>query len=308
MKRLIAACAATLSLALAGPASAAPAKPQGTTVPTPQRFTVEVIGKGPDVILIPGLMSPREVWRAEAERLKARHRVHLVQIRGFGDDAGINASGPVLAPFVAELGEYIVREKLHKPAVVGHSLGGLAALMLGADKPELPGRIMAVDALPFFPVLFDPAATVQSAAPQAEQMKAAILARGKDWKAPLTRPDCSAATGLAPLVPGAMSRTMAGQCLVRGWGAASDPRVGAQAMADDMTTDLREAIAKIAVPLTVVYAADSRIMPDEGFAALYRTNYAKAAAVRLVPVADSLHFVMLDQPTAFAAAMNEFLR
>ena len=33
------------------------------------RLSVEVVGAGPDVILIPGFASSREVWRAEAERL-----------------------------------------------------------------------------------------------------------------------------------------------------------------------------------------------------------------------------------------------
>ena len=32
------------------------------------RLSVEVVGQGPDVILIPGLASSREVWRAEATR------------------------------------------------------------------------------------------------------------------------------------------------------------------------------------------------------------------------------------------------
>lgn len=44
------------------------------------RLSVEVIGSGPDVILIPGLLSSREVWRPLAERLAATHRAHLVQL------------------------------------------------------------------------------------------------------------------------------------------------------------------------------------------------------------------------------------
>src|ERR1700754_235231 len=47
------------------------------------RLSVKVVGQGPDVILIPGFGCSREVWRTEAERLKATHRVHLVQLAGF---------------------------------------------------------------------------------------------------------------------------------------------------------------------------------------------------------------------------------
>lgn len=34
---------------------------------TPSRFTVDVRGDGPDVILIPGLGSSRDVWAAQVE-------------------------------------------------------------------------------------------------------------------------------------------------------------------------------------------------------------------------------------------------
>src|SRR3546814_19790556 len=42
-----------------------------------KRVTIKVEGKGPDVVLIPGLSSPRAVWDATAERLKGRYRLHL---------------------------------------------------------------------------------------------------------------------------------------------------------------------------------------------------------------------------------------
>ncbi len=308
MTRIIAAaCAAALAFTLAAPALAGKVAAREATRPAPQRFSVEVIGTGPDVILIPGLISPRAVWRPEAAQLKARFRVHLVQIRGFGDDPGLNAEGPVLAPFVAELARYIAGQRLNHPAVIGHSMGGLAAMMLAADYPDLPGRILVVDAVPFLPALFDPAATVASSQPQAEQMKMAMLASARH-PAPITGTgDCAGLTGDAPLMRGTMARTNAAQCTVRQWGAASDPRVGAQAMVDAMTTDLRERIARITAPLTVVYAADSRLMPPEDFAALYRSNYARAPAARLVAVKDSLHFIMLDQPEALDRAIRIFL-
>src|SRR3546814_8973504 len=73
-----------------------------------KRITIEVEGDGPDVVLIPGLSSPRAVWDKTAEQLKGRYRLHLVQVRGFGgDDAGINAAGPVLEPMMQEVADYI---------------------------------------------------------------------------------------------------------------------------------------------------------------------------------------------------------
>ena len=42
--------------------------------------------------------------------------------------------------------------------------------------------------------------------------------------------------------------------------------------------------------------------------ALYRGAYAKAPRVTYAPVADARHFVMLDQPAAFAKALDDFLK
>ena len=126
------------------------------------------VGTGPDVILVPGLSSPRAVWTATAERLKATHRVHLVQLKGFGEPAGANASGPVLQPFVDELAAYISDNRLDRPAVIGHSMGGLAIMMVEIDHPGVTGKLMVVDALLPFTALVRSAASVDSLRPQDE--------------------------------------------------------------------------------------------------------------------------------------------
>lgn len=109
---------------------------------TPTRFTVTVEGQGPDVIMIPGLASSADVWRPAADKLKAHYRVHLIQVSGFaGTPPRANASGPVLAP---------LRDELDHPTIVGHSLGGLLGLMLADSSPDVVGKLVVVDALPFF--------------------------------------------------------------------------------------------------------------------------------------------------------------
>ncbi len=111
-----------------------------TFVPT--RFTVVdegTVGK-PDVVLIPGLSSSRSVWDAEAKLLAPNYRMHLVQVDGFaGAPAGVNATGPMLPGIVEELHGYIAAAGM-KPVVVGHSLGGLLALMLADNIRGMYGR------------------------------------------------------------------------------------------------------------------------------------------------------------------------
>ena len=81
-----------------------------------------------DVILIPGLASSREVWRATADRLKATHRVHLVQLAGFAGEPWTHGDGAFVQPAVDELARYAAT--LNRPAVIGHSMGGMTGVML----------------------------------------------------------------------------------------------------------------------------------------------------------------------------------
>jgi pimeloyl-ACP methyl ester carboxylesterase len=74
-----------------------------------------------------------------------------------------------------------------------------------------------------------------------------------------------------------------------------------------MTTDLRGDMGAIATPMTVVYPWSEARMAKTRADAFYRAQYAKAPHVTYTAVGDSGHFVMLDQPQAFAAALNAFL-
>jgi pimeloyl-ACP methyl ester carboxylesterase len=75
-----------------------------------------------------------------------------------------------------------------------------------------------------------------------------------------------------------------------------------------MTTDLRPELSRISAPLTVIYAYDARYgVPAERIDATFRSAYAGAPQARFERIDDSFHFVMLDQPAAFAAAVARFL-
>jgi pimeloyl-ACP methyl ester carboxylesterase len=158
----------------------------GQAIPTvPTRFSVVVegvgSGKGTDVILIPGLSSSRDVFAAEAKFLTANYRLHLVQIAGFaGDPAGPNATGPILTPVVEQLHQYIIDNKLQHPAIIGHSLGGLLAPMLAQAHPEDVSKLLIIDSLPFYALVFAPEATVDVVKPQAAVMRDQIIGAEPD--------------------------------------------------------------------------------------------------------------------------------
>lgn len=291
-------------------APAAPATaPAAKTYPLPAadtrplqygRFTVEVVGQGPDVILIPGLNSSRETFRALVEAEKGRYRFHLIQIAGFaGTPAGDNAAGEVVAPTVEAIDRYIRDHKLKAPAVIGHSLGGEAALMLAARHPGDVGKVMAVDSLPFLGALFGAPAPSDRLKAMADGI-AAQMAGSDDsgWQK-------GAIANTAPLVGEGPNRDMA-----IGWGLSSDRRVSAQAFKDLILTDLRPELGAITVPATVLYAFG----PQMGGQTTAQVDgfigglYAGLRGVKLIRVDDSHHFIMFDQPARFQAEVEAFLK
>ena len=278
------------SVVRAEPAAALPAF-------TSDRLSVEVVGQGPDVILIPGLASSREVWRATADRLKATHRVHLVQLAGFAGEPWSHGDGAFVQPEVDALARYIREAGLTRPAVVGHSLGGLSGLLLAQRHPALVGRLMTVDSLPFYSAMFGPTATVESARPFAERAAAMIV--GADEATYRTQQEATART---------LSRTPAEQARIVAWSMASDRQATASAMKDVMTTDARPTLATMTTPVTALYAADAdggapAVMAD----GLWGREYAALPNVTLIRVDDSRHFIMADQPERFAELLDAFL-
>lgn len=276
--------------AQAGPAAASRAAFQ------PTRFSVVVEGSGPDVIMIPGLTSNRRVWDQAVASLGGHYRVHRVQIAGFGGEpARGNAQGPVLAPVVEELHAYIAANRLSRPFVIGHSIGGLLTLMLAQRHPEDVGKAMIVDALPFFGALFGPQANAENVAPQAAAMRDGIAAMAD---APF-RAQQSQMVASMVMTEAARPNLLADSL-------ASDRSVVARALYDDMTTDMRPLMTSIATPLTVVYAV-SPAAPEAQYGAVVRAGYATAPHVRFEPVEPSYHFIMLDQPARFAGLLAAFL-
>ena len=264
-------------------------------------ISVATIGKGSPIILIPGLASPRDVWEQVVPRLARNHRVHLVQVNGFGsDDPRANLKPGILDGIVADLATYIARNKLKDAAVVGHSMGGLVGLMLAKAHPADLGKLMIVDSLPYFAVLMAPPGvdvTPAMVAPQAARMRDGITA---SYGKPLDDAALDAQTRGLALKPDSIAK-------IKRWAKAADARVTAQAMYEDLTTDLRPSLATIATPITLVYpwnaSSQTKAMADP----FYRKQYAAAPHIRYVDIGDSAHMVMLDQPAAFEAALTAFL-
>ncbi len=268
------------------------------TADRPTRFSVAVSGQGPDVVLIPGLATPGAVWDVTVKQLAPSHRVHVVQVAGFGGvDAGINkADSDILPALVDEMAHYVAG--LGRPAVIGHSLGGLIALEVAARNPDAIDRVLVVDALPFFALTMSPNATVAMASQMATMMRNQLMAQT----------DAQYSAG-APMTAARLAKSPTARADVTKWAAASDRTVVAKAMYEDMVTDARPRLPQIKARTTVLYAFDSTMgLPQSTIDALYSGAYAGLAGVDLKRIDGSYHFIMLDQPEAFAREVDAFLK
>jgi pimeloyl-ACP methyl ester carboxylesterase len=270
---------ASLALGLAASPAAA-ALPQRWE---PTRFSVEVRGQGPDVILIPGLTAGPEIWSSTVASVPG-YRYHLVHVAGFaGAPARGNRQGAVVSPIADELARYIAERGLGRPAIVGHSMGGTLAMMVAVRRPDLAGRIMVVDMLPQPAGLFG--GTASSWGPFANSFRNMISSTGGQ------RLFANLMNAFSP--PNSMNRR-------------SDADVVGRAMHELIATDLSPQLPRIRAPLTVVYAS-----PDPqargAFDAQFARAYAPARGARLIRIDGSGHMVMLDQPARFQATLRRFL-
>ena len=258
------------------------------------RLSVEVLGSGPDVILIPGLASSREVWRPLANGLATHYRVHLVQLAGFAGEPWWHGDDPFLQPAVDELDRYIRQSGLKSPAIIGHSLGGLCALLLAQAHPDDVGRVMTVETLPFYSALFYPGITREQAQPIADKAAAEVLSL-----------DDNSYRDRQTLMAQGLTRDPAMQQAIVQWSLASDRHAVATALREAMTTDAREGLATMTTPVMAVYGDAGR--PADQVDELWSQGYRGLPGVKRVRIANGLHFLMSDQPEAFSRLVDSFL-
>ena len=284
-------------------ACTAPATDDRTSVSndlTSDRITVATRGDGPDIILVPGLASGSDVWAGVADSLDDRYRLHLVQVKGFAGLAPeANADGPVSAPVAEEIARYIRENSLESPAAIGHSMGGSIAMMLAARHPEIVGRVMIVDMPPFLGALFGPpGAGPEDLRSAADEFRARILADSAGTPTGMLEQMFPGMTRVDSMRPKLLDA-------VRG----TDRRTAANAFHELIMADLRPELARITVPMTVLYVMPTEAsMPPAEFDRAMRASFANAPQARVVKVEESNHFIQFDQPRRFVAEVDTLMR
>lgn len=102
-------------------------------------------GQGPALLIAHGLYGSAKNWGVIAKRLSDTRRVITVDMRNHGDSPRFDTNGyPEMADDLAEVVEHI-----GAPVdVLGHSMGGKAAMMLALNTPDLVRSLIVGDIAP----------------------------------------------------------------------------------------------------------------------------------------------------------------
>lgn len=97
------------------------------------------------LILAPGLFGSQRNWRAHAKRMAVGRRVLAVDMRNHGESGWSGRHDyPAMAGDLAAL----IEAQGGRAAVLGHSMGGKAAMVLAQTRPELVERLIVADIAP----------------------------------------------------------------------------------------------------------------------------------------------------------------
>jgi pimeloyl-ACP methyl ester carboxylesterase len=246
------------------------------------------------VVLIPGLGCGPWVWRAFVESLPPNtYTVYEVTLAGFDGTPAI--PGPARFDGYAQSIVTLIRnERLARPVIIGHSMGGELGLRIGESEPSLVRGLVIVDAFPMFPPLA-PDETLDARRTQWKTIVAQMTAES----------DADFAASQRKAIAHMVTDPATADDIARR-SQTSDRQTQVESAAELATTDLGKSLAQLSAPALVLGASSSGFSID-ATQKFYEQQYAGAKNLSVTIVPNSRHFIMLDQPAAFRTAVLQFM-
>lgn len=112
------------------------------------------LGQGPPFIILHGLMGSSDNWLTQAKMLADQYHVYLVDQRNHGQSSHSNDFDYIV--LANDLLDFIQLYAIKNPIILGHSMGGKAAMNFAISNPTLLDRLIVVDIAPkAYPVHHD---------------------------------------------------------------------------------------------------------------------------------------------------------
>jgi len=244
----------------------------------------EVTGKGEPVLFIHGLGSSGRDWEMQVDFFSQNYQVVVFDLRGHGESD--KPAGPYSIPLFAANTAGLMEALGIAPAhVVGISLGGMIALQLAVDRPELVKSLVVVNSGPEFVVR-----TFKERLAVLQRFLIARLLGMRKMGEVLSQ-------RLLPKPEHEALRAI----FVQRW-AENDPRAYRDAMRAIVGWSVAGRLGEIDIP-TLVIAADQDYTP----VAAKEAYVAKMPRAELVVIRDARHAVTVERPAEFNAVVAAFL-
>ncbi|MBL4655548.1 MAG: alpha/beta hydrolase [Bacteroidia bacterium] len=252
-------------------------------------FEVKISGKGErSIIFIPGFACSGEVWNETKVSYEKDYTCYTLTMAGFADVPAQDNS--TFQNWENAIATYIQENKINKPIVIGHSMGGGLAMALAADFPELVSKIIVVDALPCLAALMNPAFKTKE------------------------NNNCSAVVSQMPsmtdeqfyqMQKSTMPRLLADTSkieIVVGWSVASDRTTFTNMYCDFSNIDLREKIINIKCPSLILL--ESYFV---NFKPAISEQFKNLTSAQLQYATKGLHFIMYDDKEWYDNQLSNFI-
>ncbi|HUH26959.1 alpha/beta hydrolase [Gelidibacter sp.] len=252
-------------------------------------FSVKVSGQGKQALFfIPGFASSGEVWEDTLTPFEENFTCYTFTMAGFAGEAPQN---PITFDhWKSEIANYIKKENINRPILIGHSMGGGLALALAADYPELIEKIVVVDGLPALMALTNPDFKSN------DQLDCSEMVQQFQEMSEENFYEMQKAS-----MPMLMQNTEMHD-IVLGWSLASDRETFAKMYCDFSNTDLRSDVSRIQCPTLVIL--ESYFV---NFKPAIEAQYKNLKTAQLVYANKGLHFIMYDDKDWYLDQLQNFI-
>lgn len=256
-----------------------------------QSFSVQCVGNGKQsIILIPGFACSGEVWRQTVDTLKRDYTCYVLTMPGFAEAAP--EKDPSFDGWTKQIADFIRKEKIEKPILMGHSMGGGLALNVASTNIDLVKGIVVVDALPCLAALYNPNfQTKKITNDELEQAGSRLLGMSNEE---FSRQAYISAASLT-------TDSLRYNDLVK-WSLLSDRKTYAKMYYDYSNVDLRAAIRHIPTQALVLLEH-----PFKKIAPVIKQQFGEQPNFRIEYAEKGLHFIMFDDWEWYIGHLFDFL-
>jgi len=273
-------------------------------------FGVRMIGNGKPMILVPGLKGSADTYNEVVAHYASNYKCYVITLAGF---AGQPPSGELDHPFREQRDEiirFIIEQHLHKPVLVGFSMGGALALWITTTRPDLIGKLIELDGVPFNAAIDNPQINMDTVRATAKKWHAWDLSRTTGFWRRLDSINrtLQARTDYMKEI-GTMVSDTARMLQIRDWDDASDQKATIIMSDEESALDLRDSVHKVNCPVLVLgsWVGWDSLKTEAAVEARYRQQWSPAKQLTIVFSAHGKHFLMYDDFDWMIGEMDKFL-